>query len=300
MIGLGLLATGSGASFTSAAFSSSTTPTADLRVVVDQELRVQRGPGFNTSDNDNTGTPGFFTNDNDAAGGNLNETSSGAFNGNSDGESPPLAFVNGSTNENLVFKAAVEGGTTHTFEELLEITNQTAEAVNVGIAYDRGSGPGSDNSQYGQDISDDNVDVGPLNYTDEEDFAQNVYEFRANQIGSSGSFSSVGSSDFANSTTPPNNVISPDPRVPSASTVGVEGDSSNTISNDPDLPAGAVNIPAGEKLTIDLVVNTNDSEAIKAAAPGSNAFGSSTSTVNILDAITVGTFKTPLTENNNV
>ena len=82
-------------------------------------------------------------------------------------------------------------------------------------------------------------------YTEEENFAQKVYQFQANQIGSSGSLSGVSGSDFANSSGPiTDDVISPDPGVPNNTTQGVS-DGNNTISNDPDLPAGAVTIPAG-------------------------------------------------------
>lgn len=280
-----MLAVGSGATFTSAAFASSTTPTADLRVVVDQDLTVEQGPGFSDGNPDNTDNSDFFTGANEDAGGDIDDSSGGAF----ENDSLPLAFVNGDTNDNLVIKAAVSNGGSHIFTELLQVSNDTSAPVNVGIAYDRGAGPGSDGSQYGQDISDDNVDLSGTSYSsaNAEDFAQNVYQFRANQVNGSG----VGGSDFANSTTPPSNVISPDPRVPGG-TQGVSGSNSG-IGKQADLPAGAVTIQPGEDLTLDLVVDTSASDAIEAAAQGSNTFGKTTSTVDILDEITVGTFDSP-------
>jgi len=106
LLGMGALATGSGAVFSSAAFQSSTQPDSDLRVVVDQNLQFGANPDLDVSGRDDlTDNLGFFNGDSGA----LNESSGGAFN---------------------------EGNETNGFDRTIEF----------GIAYDRnGDGGGNGN-----------------------------------------------------------------------------------------------------------------------------------------------------------
>ena len=250
ILGLGALAMGSGAAFTSAAFQNSVAPESDLRVVVEENLEVRKGPGFDDSDPEYIDDPDFFD------GGDIDE--SGAF----EEDETPLAYVNDDVNDDLVIKAAQDVGvSSFRFEEIIEISNQTTEAVDVGIAYDR------DADQYGDDVDS------PLSF----EVGQRVYQFEANELGdgSSPTFNAGGG-----------DLISPEPGAD-----GVTSGSNDTIANDDDKPAAAVEVPEGETLSIDLVVDTGtDSDVIEDAAGLSGGFGEERGTVDILDEITVGTF----------
>ena len=256
LVGLGALATGSGAIFSSAAFSNSVSPTSDLRVVVEENLEVRKGPGFDVTSSVYTNESAFFDGDD------IDDSASGAFNSSS----PALAYVNDDVNDNLVIKAAQNVGVpSFTFSEIIEIGNTTADPVDVGIAYDRGAS----SSQYGDDVENGN-----LGY----DVAQRVYQFQANSLDSGNAVNYAAGSG---------NLISPDPNG-----AGVTAGTNNSVSEDNDKPAAAVTIPSGDILSIDLVVDTaSDSTAIEDEAGLSGDFGSDRGTVDILDAITVGKFE---------
>jgi hypothetical protein len=280
---MGALATGSGALFTSAGFQSSTQPDSDLRVVVDQNLQFGANPDLDIDGRDDlTDNPGFFDDTDSDDSGVLNETSEGAFNeGNetsgfddngSDGfdinsdpddngfnegfePSLPLAYVDG-VNDDLVVKAAVPVGTTHTFDSLFRLSNTTGNTIEFGIAYDRdGEGNGT-NGNYGIDI-----DGNPLTANQ----AQQVYQFK--RAGN-------------------NSLISPDPDDNSQ----VSGSSNNiTISNPSDQPASLVEVGPGGQVDIDLSVDasTDEDDIREAAELDEAAFGFQTDTVQIIDVITV-------------
>lgn len=141
ILGMGLLASGSGAAFSSASFSQSTESGADFRVVADQQLVVaaNSGPADNvtTEDQDSNasnpteylfGGEGEYINTENIDFGDIQ----------SDGE----AAVNGETNDALEIAVAVtsdEGS----FDPILEVTNEGDTAANVGISI----------SQYGDDVS---------------------------------------------------------------------------------------------------------------------------------------------------
>lgn len=242
VIGLLALAGGGGATITSAAFQDSVSPEADLRVVVDENLEVRKGVGFDTGDSKYTDDDDFFS------GNDIDDE--GAFNG----EDPPLAFVNDEVNDELVINTAVNLESTVTFDEILEISNQTSAPVEVGIAYDR------DAEQYGSDVGDGGDLIS-------FETAQQVYQFEAND----------GDDEV---------LISPDPGED-----GVEGEN-DTIEEDEDKPAASVEIASGETLQIDLVVDTDttDDDIESAVNENTGTFGETRSTVDILDEITVGTF----------
>jgi hypothetical protein len=228
-------------------------------VVVEENLEVRKGPGFDVTDSVYTNESAFFDGDD------IDDSSGGAFNSSS----PALAYVNDDVNGALEIKAAqnVDAPSSVTFPEIIAIDNQTADDVDVGIAYDRGAS----SSQYGDD-----VESGGLGY----DLAQRVYQFQASSL-------ATGSLNYPadpNSSAP---LISPDPNG-----AGVTAGSNNSVSDDNDKPAAAVTIPSGNTLNIDLVVdiNSTDQTAIENEAGLSGGFGSDRGTVDILDAITVGTF----------
>jgi hypothetical protein len=230
---------------------------------VDQALTAEKGPGFDPTDSKFVNESDFFN------ASDIDDSTGAAF----DGEDTPLAYVNEDTNDDLVINAAVDvgdsGTVNPTFPELIKISNDTTEDVDVGIAYDRNA------SQYGDDING----TAPLNYS----FAQGVYEFQANSLTSGNTLNYAAGSGAT---------ISPD----STNSTQVSG-TNNTINNNGDLPAAAATIPAGDALTIDLVVNISPSDRtdIENSVGGLTTFGSDRETVDIMDAITVGKFDTPNT-----
>jgi hypothetical protein len=305
VIGLGLLATGSGATFTSAAFQSSTQPDSDLRVVVDQNLQFGANPDLNPDERDDIADdPGFFDDDGSSSG-ELNE-SDGVFDegnetdgfdddgdggfdpdGDSDEDSSsgfdqgfepglPKAFAEGA-NDELTIKAAVQIGNEKNFNDLLRVGNATEEIVRVGIAYDRtGLGDG-DNGNYGADVEGGQAS-GELSVRQ----AQKIYQFHT--------------SDDAS-----DNLISPSPGE-GGEDGEYNGGSPVSIPNDTDQPNALVELAPGESVDLDLVVNTTDQSGISrgagsdadvendiltAADIDEGAFGFQTDTVQIMEVIRV-------------
>jgi hypothetical protein len=278
VIGLGLLATGSGATFTSAAFENAVDSDSDLRVVVQQQGLEFEGNSADSPDPFAVDNPNFFE---DGSSGGLNETDGSAF----DDTQAPLAFAEGS-NENLTVRTAVPLGRTVTFDELFRVTNNSDEPVTIGIAYDRNDSDfdaNSDNSgQYGADVS-----VGASGVLNEAD-AQAAYQFRsAAETDSDVSLLGAGTGNDSS-------LISPEP-----GRTGVEGNTGNEGTNivDEDLPAVAARIPVGSTLVLNLDVDTsNDNRSglgdriENEADIDQSALGLQTDTVQIIDGITIVTF----------
>lgn len=177
IIGMGLLAAGSGAAFSSAAFQNSVTPDADLQVVVEQNLEIRPGDGLDDDDNV-LGNEGDYQ---DVIG------SDEPF---GDGDTqPPLAYVDGE-NGDLDLRVTVPLGSDDVrFEELLEIEGPVHEEVDIGIAYDRFPDDEEEN-QYGEDIT---LADGTL----EPDIARNAYSFETDgtRISPNNSEAGVGTSE---------------------------------------------------------------------------------------------------------
>jgi hypothetical protein len=296
VIGLGLLATGSGATFTSAGFTSSSASDSDLRVVVEQGLRFGANPDLNPDDRDDlTDNPDLF--DAGSSGG-LDDSDDGAFGDSDDPASDlPLAFVGGS-NDDLQVKTAVPLGEQDiSLDELFQIRNNTADPAYVGIIYDRRNGDfdnsdapsGQGSGQYGADIATDGS--GDSNIVPAD--AQQIYQFRYNSTASSGTSLE---SPVAN----PDDIISPSPGE-----VGIEGDGGDITTGDGndlnefDLPTDVVRISPGGSAILDLVVNTagtaisdgDDLEAKirdEAEFAGAPVFNSvQRDTVQVIDGLTV-------------
>jgi hypothetical protein len=141
VLGIGALATGSGAAFSSAAFQSSVNPAADMRVVVDGDLVVEAGDAFRNGDGDYRSS----ISDGEFYGVNQNEFFSTAdpSQGGEDSlgsgfstDDLPIASVNGDQNEILSIQTAVKNDTSHTFEELLQVRNEGTEPVDVGVKFE--------------------------------------------------------------------------------------------------------------------------------------------------------------------
>lgn len=171
LLGLSLLATGSGATLTSAAFSSSTDPSGDLRVVAAEGLVVEAGDAF-ADDGTVTQLPGgnngesyvkfdangdFF----DGSGG-LKDISTADL---------PVATVNRrdqNTNGGVKVRTAVDfESDEYTFENILRIRNTgLKQETGIGIKYAGG---------YGSAVSTNGITKADVKY---------MYKFYAADVGS--------------------------------------------------------------------------------------------------------------------
>lgn len=167
VLGLGAIATGSGAVFSSAAFQSSVNSTADMRVVVEDDLIVEAGPAFRNNGNYDSNPSGdkFYGTDNNG----LFDDAESL--GDIDIENLPAARVNDGTNGDLYIQTAVKNrdksgsSTVVDFPNLLRVRNDGTERAAVGITYQ------PTDAAYGGDVLDD----GPI---DANDVIQ-AYEFNA-------------------------------------------------------------------------------------------------------------------------
>lgn len=296
ILGMGLLAAGTGATFSSAAFQNSTTPSADLRVVVEESLNFAGNPdaGVDLEDFDpeednivNVDEGDSFFDGDDIADG--------------DGEvfediDTPLAATNLGANEGLEIFAVAGIGNEATFEELFVLENELTEPVAVGIAYDRGNEDFATDAapnvgQYGDDIVFEGTDS--LLPT----IPRSAYRFEANSFGDD---SVPGQNNFLGDGT--NNLISPaenadggvlDGETPNESSATFVGED-NGIGDFNDRPANAIILQPGQEVTIDLVVDIRFDEDVEdvirsAAGISLDGFGTERATVDLLDGITVGT-----------
>ena len=281
---MGLVAAGSGAAFSNAAFANSTTPNADLRVVVEESLNFRANPDVGVDpddfdpDNDNIlnvdDDDDFFDGEDIADGG---------------GEvfediDTPLAATNGEANGDLeIFAAAGIGEPETTFEELFTLENDSTSEVAVGIAYDRNnddfSTTSAETGQYGDDIEvRDNVGLSAT-------IPREAYRFEVNQFRNG---DSIADSDLLNES--PNRRISPNENDGEADSVG----GNEGIEEEHDRPADAIIVGSGKQVTVDLVVDIGFTDSVQQAIRDQtdiqfDGFGTNRATVDLLDGITVGT-----------
>ena len=299
LLGMGALATGSGALFSNAAFSTSTTSAADLRVLVEERGLVFRGNPDAPDDEDNIVDTDDFENFFD--GEDIDDSNEGAF----DGETTPLAATNGEANENLEISAVAGLGESATFSDLFILENNTGESVNVGIAYNRDDNSfnttGSTAGQYGEDILGGGLSPS---------ISRASYRFVVNRdVDGNG----VSESDFfggyedglispaQNGDLPNGGNLSPSENndASGGSVANYAEGANETISNYADRPASAITVAAGEAVTVDLVVDIDYDQpqlnAIQEQADisSSNGFSVQRDTVDLLDGITVGTLEEP-------
>ena len=186
VLGLGALATGSGAMFSSAAFSASATSTADFRVVVEDNLVLEAGDSFRNSNDaylDNPGGSKFYGGSDDLFSGDSGLS-------NLEPDDLPAAYANDKTNSDLAVETAVQNFNTFEFDDFLQVTNEGTETREVGIRF----------NQYGEDVNG-----GPISNSD----LIQAYEFY-NKGGDGGKISTDGSpggpprTQNLNATTPVN------------------------------------------------------------------------------------------------
>ena len=149
ILGLGALAMGSGAAFTSATFQNSVNPGADFRVIAAAQTVVRRGPAFEEGEdskldewaqNDFLNFDELGPSDLPAAGANEDE------NGDLD-----VSMARGNSSNEFVF------------ENFLEIDNAGTTTVDIGLTY--ATGTGSEDVGYSAPSADWYKD----NYDDDDD-----------------------------------------------------------------------------------------------------------------------------------
>lgn len=195
VIGLGLLATGSGATFTSATFQNSTDPASDLRVAVDEELIVE--PGSSLRDNDGDYDPSlsdeFYGQDNsDFFSQNASEVTQGSdesLGSDVNLGDLPAAFVSNDQNDDLTIKAVVEVGKSHTFDELIQVRNTGTDSVEVGVKFQQfGVDTTGDQDNNGGAVDEANA-IGVYRFnraSDDTQISTDAVHFSNNDIGGVG------------------------------------------------------------------------------------------------------------------
>ena len=293
---MGLLAAGTGATFSSAAFQNSTTPSADLRVVVEESLNFRGNPDagvdladFAPAEDDivNVEDGDDFFDGNDIADG--------------DGEvfediDTPLAATNLGANDGLEIFAVAGIGDEATFEELFVLENDSTEPVAVGVAYDRGNEDFATDAapevgQYGDNVVFEGTNrLLPT-------IPRSAYRFVVNRFGDG---SNPTSNNFVGDGS--GKLISPaenaeggllDGESQNESSATFVGDD-NGIEDFNDRPANAIVLQPGQEVTVDLEVDIEFEENVEdeirsAAGISLDGFGTERATVDLLDGITVGT-----------
>jgi len=293
IVGLGLLATGSGATFTSANFQSTAGADSDLRVLVERPGLEFKGNSDNSNDQNVVENPDFFE---DGPSGDLDDNSGGAFDGDDDDNNAPLAYAEG-TNGDLTLKTAVSIGEQTTFNDLFVVSNNSDESVTIGIAYDRNNADfdaGDNTGQYGTDINTNGTGLDTVD-------AQRIYQFVK-----SDNSDTAGITIKNGGINQPDGLLSPVPGDRGSGKRGVEGtgtEGTNIVDND--LPANAVTIDPGSELKLNLKVNAGagnqdlrDRIENRADLNGS-ALGLQSDTVQIIDGITIVDFGDEVNDPNN-
>ena len=175
ILGLGALAMGSGAAFTSATFQNSVDADADMRVIVDERLTVRAGElfdGLNPGDVDagetftaivdseDTETPSDILFDDDTTIDDNGTEYETVLTEDDDKRIPtPAAVANDGENGDFAFAIAVDINDDVSFDELIEIDNELERSVEAGITFET----------FGEDASE--VDGG------KETVATEIYQF---------------------------------------------------------------------------------------------------------------------------
>ena len=261
ILGLGVLAMGSGAAFTNASFENSASADADMRVLVEEQLIVEAGTAFRDGsqpdddyDEDLDPTGGMFAGTNNSDFFDSDEPNGGS-NEDLDELDPgdtPAMFVNDQQNGELAIKLATpldddEGGSpTYRFENALQVTNENIDEVEVGVKFETfGADTDGDQDENDGDIDEDNV--------------FDVYQFEAG-----------------------------DNRISASGFDGVSSVESQEITD-----GGGVVLSAGETEQIDLIVDLDDSdtrgEIISASNASGNPFEGRFDTVQLVETLEFGT-----------
>jgi hypothetical protein len=252
IIGMGLLAAGSGAAFSSAAFQNSVNPGADFRIIAASDLRVRPGPAFQEPLEE------YVVEDFDT----LNGID---FNGINPSDLPLAWASDGQTNDDLAVELArLNNASEVVFEGLIEIVNEGDSMESVGISYQ--GGYDTDNVDTSGDGNAPNGN-GQMYLKD----VQEMFQFLA-QGGGGLAFGS-------------DTLISPDP-------AGIPDTGGDLDTEDNNAPANFIHLNPGQAVSVDLKTDlTGDQVSIVQAATtlGGNPFDGDIDGFGVLDDITVGT-----------
>lgn len=264
IIGMGLLATGSGAAFSSAAFQNSVNPGADFRIVAAAQTIVRRGPAFEDGEDselDDWAQDEFL---------NFDELNPGDL---------PAAGANENQNDGLDVSLARQNSASEIrFSNFLEIDNTGTTEVSIGTTY--AIDDGGEVSGYAQDgttgwFNDDYVDdLGNDNLSRLDVLKMFKFEIPGNRLG-----------DLANESGGSNLLLSPSPD---------DAETNGWTDGTEEEPSDFVTLGAGESITVDLVTElTGDQVSIlanEAASATGNPFnGNETDDFQLLDSVFVGT-----------
>jgi hypothetical protein len=258
IVGIGMLATGSGAAFTSAAFNNRVDATGDMRVVAAEDLTIE--PGISFRDGSNAGDPydssldGSSSNFYSGSNNDFFSVSSPTTGGDDDlggdlgpGDLPAIS-VSDNVDGNLVIKVAtLNSASVHTFPEVLQIRNDGDTNKQVSVKYET----------FGADTQGDMGQGGTVNTGEVVD----AYSFLDSNT----------------------NIISTD----------YNHFNTNTISGVTDQKvANTVTVGAGAVEQVDLEVDLNStivSEIASASNAGGNPFSGDRDTVQLVDTVRFGT-----------
>ena len=255
VVGLGALATGSGAVFSSAAFANSVTPSSDMRVVVDEDLTVEPGVIFR----DGSSASASFDPSSSNTPGSTSVYNSNAYSlfgdNDSDGladisvDNLPAASANNADDGSLSLEIAVALDVDDTIGNgqngLIQVNNDTVDSHDIAIRF----------SSFGSDVPDSGS-PGSSDVTQGQ--VVETYQF----------YDSDG------------NRISP----------GIGQANGNGILPDPQKVPNTVTVDAGstEQIYLDYDTATHAKDIQDAADLGDNPFNESQDTVNLVDEIEVG------------
>jgi hypothetical protein len=243
-----------------------------MRVVVEEgaDLLVEPGVSFRDGPNptdsyDSTLDPTagkFAGSDNSGIfdTGSPSTGASDALGGDVDLDDLPVAFVSNDTNGDISIQVAVALGETATFEDMLQVTNNTGSSVDVGIKF----------SAFGIDTTTNNLS-GP------GDFGDNggAVDIR----------NAVGAYEFTDGSNIVSTTTIDDPPTLDGQAIGnalsVTDGTTEQITLEVDMTS---NVSQGPN---DLETEVNN--AATAANPGSNPFAEKEDTVQLIQEITVGT-----------
>lgn len=252
VLGMGLLASGSGAALTSAAFSNNVSPSSDMRVAVGEQLIVEPGILFRDGNSpDDTFDPSAVGTGPNQENLSDNGNGNGIFGGNNNSglenisyDDVPAASANDDMNDNLSLEVATRLDADDVIgnaqDGFIQIRNDTSTDQDVAIRFDA-FGPDTDGA-----LSSNNGDVSESDVVD-------IYKFR------NSSNEKISSNDVG-------------------ATV-----SDQTVANTVTVTAGTV-----EQVYLDY--NTSIAESnIKTAATSGSPFNNQTGTTDLVDTLSVGT-----------
>jgi hypothetical protein len=273
---MGMLATGSGAAFSSAAFNDQVNPSGDMRAIVEEDSGLLLEPGISLRDG-SSATDSYDTTIDPTSGKFAGAANSDFFSSGSPGTGNadetgadvgvsdlPAAFVSNDTNGDISIKVAVKNGNTATFDKLLQVTNNSGGPVNVGVDF----------YAFGVDTNLDEVGAGG-NFTDNGGAVNAANVPGAYNFNIGGTQISTDAADFASLSNP---------------------------DRDDQEVSGTVTVSNGSTEQIDLVVDyttavsqgsDNVKQQINNAANvttgGSGPFSSAEDTVQLVESIRFGT-----------